>query len=259
MLEDMRNKKWILLSALLFAFSAAQAFADDPLEEYPPETSPSDKALYHNDQEAPPPPPSGQQTNAFIKPHPSYKDEFPTMGFSLGVAPNAFNGHQLAPQQNGEGARGLELLLDWQPRFLQGFWGLVDFGPYVTIYPINTSIFAAMDGTTKSLFSVWEPGAQIRYQARFVREQFLVPVFAYGISTLHYAFGSPTATTTGSYTMSNFTGGAWLLLSTFSNESAADFYDNWGVSRSYLTFEYRNMVGGGITLGSIFFGLRMEF
>jgi hypothetical protein len=258
MLEDIRSKKWILLPALLLALSSVQALAD-ATEDYPPEMPSTDKELYHPDTaETPPTPPSGQE-NAFIKPHPSYRDAYPTIGFGVSLAPNAFNSKQLAPQQNGEGARGLEFLLDWQPRFLQGVWGLVDFGPYVTIYPINTSIFAAGDGTTKDLFSVWEPGGQVRYQARFVKEQFLVPVVAYGISVLHYGFGSPTPTTTGSITMNNFTVGAWLLLNTFSTESAAEFYDNWGVSRSYLTFDYRTMSGSGTTLSSAFFGLRMEF
>jgi hypothetical protein len=57
--------------------------------------------------------------------------------------------------------------------------------------------------------------------------------------------------------------GAMFLLNVLDRETAASFYDNVGVSRSYLVAELRQLAGAderiSINERSLFFGLRIEY
>jgi hypothetical protein len=57
--------------------------------------------------------------------------------------------------------------------------------------------------------------------------------------------------------------GMMFLLNALDSDSAAGFYSNWGVKRSYLTAEFKGYAGHDTFLdlggSSLFFGVRIEY
>jgi hypothetical protein len=131
---------------------------------------------------------------------------------------------------------------------------VVGIGPIVELYPIFNS------GSTPTKFSLYSFGGQIRYQARYFREQVIVPVVGYTVESFYYSF---TRGATGNLISSGPTAGLWFLLNFLEPQSASQFYINSGVLRSYLILEYRNMRGSDANVsfsgGSYYFGVRCEF
>ena len=149
--------------------------------------------------------------------------------------------------------RATKVEIEWQPRFLQAL-GVIGFGPSISLYPILPNA-----GLTTRYYSIWSVGGQARYQARYFREQPLVPYAGYTYEYLKYSLK------TGAD--SSITGqgpffGAMILLNVFDQPSAAEFYVNHGVTRSYVLAEYRNLSGGDSNVAfngqALFFGLRFE-
>ena len=78
-------------------------------------------------------------------------------------------------------ARGIHFSLDYQPPFFQMF-GVLAFGPEMNVYPV----LPMNPGVASSIYSTWAYGGSVRYQARFFREQLLVPVVGYDYEHLMY-------------------------------------------------------------------------
>ena len=152
-------------------------------------------------------------------------------------------------------ARGIHFSLDYQPPFFQTF-GVLAFGPEMNIYPV----LPMNPGVASSIYSTWAYGGEIRYQARFFREQLLVPVVGYDYEHLMYHLNTLGS---GSFTMSGAIYGVYILMNQLEPTAAYDIYDNAGILRTYLTVEARNLRGTGSQLAvggtSYFGGIRMEF
>jgi hypothetical protein len=159
----------------------------------------------------------------------------------------------LTVEQGSLPASAISLATEFQPRFLQ-FFGVIGFGPSATVYPI-------FGGTNlnPSWASIWSVGGQIRYQAKYFRQQILVPNIAYSYEYFSYAFS---AGKSGNLRAQGPIYGLWILLNLLDSSAAANFYIDAGVARTYLIFEARNLAGkdDNISFGgmSYYVGLRME-
>jgi hypothetical protein len=185
---------------------------------------------------------------------PAYQLARPAWGISVTGSLQALGGSGIALEQGEATARAAEIQAEYQFPFLQAI-GVISLGPSVSIYPMTPS------GTvTASPASLWAVGGQIRYQARFLREQPIVPMVGYEAQRLAYRFNDGAA---GSTIISGPAFGAMFLLNILEPSSASELYINQGVSRSYLLAEYKTLAGtdGTIDIGgaSLFFGLRFEF
>jgi hypothetical protein len=187
---------------------------------------------------------------------PSYQTALPEWGVQFSASANALGGgsnQALTHDQKSNPAYGFSLLSEYQPRFIQKF-GVLGIGPALEVFTIRSG--ANTDGP----FSMWSAGGQIRYQARYFREQPIVPVVAYTAEYFNYRFiqgGS------GSLFASGPTFGLWILLNILDTNSASQFYTNVGILRSYLVLEYKNLNGSDNNIrfsgGSYYAGVRCEF
>lgn len=185
---------------------------------------------------------------------PYYQLSRPNWGVELAGSASALGGQDVVAQQGGVATRAFTIQFEYQPEFIQSI-GVIGFGPSVSLYPILPA-----GAVSPKAFSNFAVGGQIRYQARFFREQILVPMAGFEAQMLRYDFnsiGPGTATLTGPFF------GAMLLLNVFEPSSAAEMYIDTGISRSYLVAELKNLsgAGGGVTVSgsSLYFGLRFEF
>lgn len=147
------------------------------------------------------------------------------------------------------GFQGGGLRFEWQPPWIQAA-GVFSIG-------------AALDYTMGILGG--GVGGVVRYQARYFREQPVVPMAGYtmlgyfALPSLSGGFaGLTTAMVHGPFV------GGYILLNFFESDGAAEFYVDYGVLRSYLVAEVRFMQGApttGVTLSSpsYYMGLRFEF
>lgn len=188
----------------------------------------------------------------------SYHDLRPHWGLQLETSFNPFGGNILGgaaviPQQGTTPSYGIDLAFEFQPSFLQSI-GVIGIGPRVGIYPIFGG------GVTSSVASIYSFGGQIRYQARYFRRQLIVPMAAYSLESFNYSF---TTGQTGNFWAKGPTWGFWILLNTLDPESAADFYIDNGIARTYLVMESRILSGADSVVtfasASYYFGLRFEF
>ncbi len=183
---------------------------------------------------------------------PSYKIHRPQWGLEFTSSLQAFGGQALVVEQGTNPLYAFSLSAEYQPAFLQNF-GVFGIGPTFTVYPAFGSTM------TYGFLALLGTGAQIRYQARYFRDQPLVPVFAYSIESFSYQFNSGK---TGTLISQGPSLGLWIFLNFLEFSSAAQIYMNHGVSRSYLTLEYRILAGQDANLnfsgGSYYFGLRLE-
>ena len=213
--------------------------------------------------EAAEPEPSTESDTESSLTHPNYprfQRLRPQWGVELTGSINAWGQQALVAEQGDAPSRAFSLHFEYQPQFLQSL-GVVSFGPSVAIYP--------MMGTSAlpSVFSVFTVGGQIRYQARYFREQVIVPVVGYSWEHLTYTFSNGSS---GGFGVQGPLLGLWFLLNVLEPATATQFYAYQGVLRSYFVLESRSLSGedskplsDGRTLtisgSSYFFGFRLEY
>ncbi len=180
----------------------------------------------------------------------TYARHRPSFGVSLNTSLRPF-GDSTSRLPGGFEAsrlRGVQAAFEYQPAFLQAI-GVLGVGPSFT-YAQGLGSF------TRQLFA---PGLQARYQARFFREQLLVPMAGYEIRYLRYLFPEQQ----GNLTAQGPFFGAMLLMNFLEPDAAADAFIEHGISRTYLIAELRSLTGSDATVSlagrSLFFGLRFEF
>lgn len=193
-----------------------------------------------------------EETTAFRDSRiPVFHSVKPQWAFELISSLNAFGSRALTPAQGTSPAYALTLMGEYQPSIVQDY-GVLGFGPSASFYPIYA-------GTTSSMFSVFSFGGQVRYQAKYFRNQPIVPMVAYEVQAIKYGF---TDGGNGILIANGFTYGVWILLNLFEPSSAASLYVNTGVARSYLVLEAHSLGGSNTVLNlsgtSYFFGLRAE-
>ena len=162
-------------------------------------------------------------------------------------------GKQLLTASQTETAKAVLMEFDYQPDFLQSF-GVIGIGPSFAFYPVfGTTV-------TDSAFSLWSAGAHIRYQARFFRQQPIVPVVGYSLEYFTYRFQNAS---NGSMILQGPVFGAWIFLNMFEPSSAAQLYIDYKISRCYAIAEMRFLTGSdaniSISGSSLYFGLRFEY
>ncbi len=152
------------------------------------------------------------------------------------------------------------LAFEYQPTFLQTF-GVLSLGPTFALTPI----FPTPNPFTSSIGSLFSFGAQIKYQFRYFRSQPLVPVVGYFVEDFFFHFGNQNNTNSdlqGSVLITGPMLGLWLYLNWLEPSAATSFFQNFGVCRSYLTFEVKSMTGngGGMSISGLSYygGLRFE-
>lgn len=178
----------------------------------------------------------------------------PTLGISLDYSMNAFGGAGLTGSQGANKAMAFSLSFEYQPAFIQSL-GVIGLGPVFSMYPIG-------GGVTDSIASLVSVGGQARYQLRYFRNQFLVPVISYSAEFLYYDFkGSPM----GTVLIHGPGVGLWFLLNIVEPSVANAAYVSSGITRTYLVAQWKRLEGastdGSVSTsgGSFYFGLRFEF
>jgi len=183
---------------------------------------------------------------------PLYQYLRPNLGIELSTSLLALGGMNFGAVQVTAKAptRAVHIEFDYQPTFLQAF-GVLGFGPSFGVVDPGSG--------TASLGSIWSAGGQIRYQARFFREQPLVPMAGYYAENIVYHINDGP---TGSLLITGPMLGAYLLLNTFEPSAAAEVFANSEVLRSYIVGEYRSALGTSahysVNGQSVYFGLRVE-
>jgi hypothetical protein len=175
-----------------------------------------------------------------------------------GYYDTAANGSQ-TPANPSVSAIGI--MFDYQPNFLK-FFGIFDFGVSGAINPI----FPTPNNTVTGLLAGATVGGQIRYQLNYFKNQPLIPIVGYFADWMTYGFtalNTSNQTINGAIVVKGPLVGAWLLLNWIEPSSSRDMYLNTGISRTYFTFEMRQMSGSSGTLTitgqTYLFGLRFEF
>lgn len=186
---------------------------------------------------------------------PAYTKARPQMSFEINATLNAFGGRALTVSQGPYPIYGLNFHGEYQPVFFQKY-GVLGIGPSFTIYlPHGGNITNAAPAL--ALFS---GGGQIRYQARYFREQILVPFVAFNAEYFSYNL---TGRVTGSLISMGPSFGLQLLLNSLEPSAASKMHSNYNISRSYLNLEYRMLSGRDANIsysgGDIYTGLRFEF
>lgn len=147
----------------------------------------------------------------------------------------------------------IQASFEFQPQILQSF-GVLGIGADFGLHPPSTSGMSAPSVT----FS-WNFGSHLRYQARFVQEQLLVPYLAYGASYWMYRIRSGEV---GGLLVHGPSIGLEFLLNAIDTKSAARFFSDYGVSRTYIVVDGSWATGsaGSVLLSarSFYFGLRFE-
>jgi len=199
--------------------------------------------------------PTESENQPTLNSFPAYQLIRPTWAVEILGSFHAFGGQALAPSQAPAQANALNVLIEYQPAFFQSY-GVLGIGPSFNLYPISPGT------STPSFFSVKSLGAQIRYQARFFRQQPVVPIVAYSVESLSYQYNVEGS---GSVLIQGPTVGLWLLLNILEPTTSHHMYLSTGIVRTYAILEWRNMSGSNGVIpainggGSYYFGLRFEF
>jgi hypothetical protein len=184
----------------------------------------------------------------------AYKLERPSMGVEISSSLQALGKSPGIPNFESANVRALKLEIEYQPPFLQQY-GVVGLGVSGSVYPISPR-----GDIADSAFSLWAVGGQIRYQARFFREQILVPMAGYSFEALTYHLADHAA---GRLDITGPFFGAMLLLNPFEPSAAGDSWVDSGISRTYIVAELRSRSGTDANVSfsgsSVFLGLRFEF
>jgi hypothetical protein len=192
--------------------------------------------------------------------HPLYQLTHPSWGFQLHGTWSALGDTPLVAGLPGSKAAALAMELDYQPPFLQSI-GVVAVGLSAGILPVSSA-----EPMGPKAIDFWQAGAHLTYQARFFREQILVPTVGFAYEHLSYSLttggGFEGYSGTSDYAYPTF--GAMLLLNAFEPSQASTLFQEFGIKRSYLTFEARALsavAGNRLPTDGMayFFGLRVEF
>ena len=178
----------------------------------------------------------------------------PSWAIEIAASLKALGGSPTIPNLAGGSVKAFSGQFEYQPKSWQKY-GVFSFGPSLQVYvPDNRQ------QVSDSFLSMWSVGAQARYQARYFREQILVPYVGFGVEQVRYNFRDGVS---GSALATGPTLGAMLLLNVLDPRSAADFYASYGALRSYLVGEFRSSsVSGGpveFSGSSMYFGIRVEY
>lgn len=183
---------------------------------------------------------------------PRYQQIKPNVAVQVTVSPKAFDGPRTASSAaSGVELRGASLQIEYQPEKFQKY-GIWSVGGGLGLYrPVPST-------ATRSFVGTWSASALIRYQLRYFREQPIVPVLSYQLEHLRYSMNGRS----GSFLAHGPAVGIWILLNVIDSDSAATFYAESKVCRSYLVAELRKTAGSDRNLrlegNSYFFGLRFE-
>ena len=193
-------------------------------------------------------------------PVPTYQKTRPNWAMELAGSLQAFGSNSKIVGKNDSRIRAIQVHFEYQPAFLQSL-GVIGIGPNAAFYPVSSPGSVTQSQTlTRGVFGLYSYGAHARYQARFFREQPIVPTAGLGLGSLHYKLSSGLK---GSVSSRDTFIGAMFLLNVLEPSAAAEFYVNQGVSRSYLVAEYHTITGDDSVLSldgrSLYVGIRIEF
>jgi hypothetical protein len=184
---------------------------------------------------------------------PIYQRVRPQWAIEIEGSLSALGGNPSIPNIGSAEARAVLLQFEYQPALIQSA-GILGLGPVAALYPMSTT------GITNGTLGMYAIGGQARYQARFFREQPIVPMGGYELEYLSYRLADGRS---GSFINKGLFFGAMFLLNILDSDAAAEFFVNYGVCRTYLVGELRLSRGGDsvITLdgSSYYAGLRFEF
>jgi hypothetical protein len=186
---------------------------------------------------------------------PFYQQKRPQWALELAVATHsAFGDVGRLQGASRSGLRLFQVLGEYQPVWFQPA-GVLGLGVSAGLYSTSPN-----NQVTNNLSGLLSYGYQARYEARFIRNQWIVPTVGYVGEWVRYALKGGSA---GTVSARGIFYGGMILLSAFDEGSAAELYATLGVSRVYLLAESRSREGSdtNVTLGgrSYFFGLRFEF
>lgn len=184
---------------------------------------------------------------------PRFRAKRPKWAFQLQGTHSAFSGEA---QDQLDKRIGFSFIGEYLPTFIQDI-GVFSLGATLTLFPSTTQA-----ELSRNFLSLWSFGAQARYQARFFREQPVVPLigFAYDFTFYNLANGAQ-----GNLPISSLFYGLMIYLNMFEQKGASDFYVNYKALRSYLVVELRQALSAqnsDLNLSSLktyYFGFRIEF
>jgi hypothetical protein len=181
----------------------------------------------------------------------------PSFGIQFMGSAGAFGNSVISPAQQGVRSGAFLVQLEYEPRFLQSL-GVFSIGPSVGLYPTlgNTP---SGEKVTSNAFSIYGFGGQARYQFHYWNDQFFVPYVSYEAQRVHYSINEGGR---GDLTIAGGSAGIGLLLNRLATGEARGFRDSFGVSRSYLIVEGKNLTGSDqnvkVSGTSLYFGFRFE-
>jgi hypothetical protein len=194
------------------------------------------------------------ETTGFDSRVPLYQQLKPLWGMELSGSLKALGRSSDIPFLTDGKIRAACFKFELQPSFFQKL-GVLGFGPSIHLYPVSP-----IGQVTRAAIGLWSIGSQVRYQARFFREQPLVPYAGYGVERWYYRFVDGSQ---GRFFAKGPYLGAQFLLNFLDQETAAEFYVNSGVLRSYLVAEIKTLQGSDdlvqLVGSSYYFGIRFEF
>lgn len=185
---------------------------------------------------------------------PLYQQLKPDWGMELSGSLKALGSSPGIPNLASGKVRSASLKFEYQPSQLQSL-GVFGIGPTLNLYPVSP-----IGQVTRAAIGIGSLGGQLRYQARYFREQPIVPYAGYSVERMSYRLVSGSK---GNLVAKGPFFGALFLLNFVDSETAAEFYVNSGVLRSYLVAEIKTLVGSDSLIQlsgrSYHFGIRFEF
>ncbi len=195
---------------------------------------------------------------------PRYELIPPNWSVEISFSPLPWNGQTISSVQSNT-IYGLLFQFEYQPDLFQQKYGILGIGPSLAIYPSSSWIAGI-----PNLISGGNPqgpallmgslGGQIRYQARYFRNQPLVPEGGYEAAALYSSF--PGGTNGVTFAQGPFAG-IWLLLNILEPSVAAEAFTDDAILRTYLVAEAHFLSGSSANASvsgqSYYFGIRFEF
>lgn len=261
---DMRSYMCLIFSFLLFA--APPVFAEDSSDEIADIiTSESPEVAEESDSM---PITSESSSVAELEPQeklPPYETERPNTSFQFHMSMQALGSAYTTQNTSGRleyDVKAFGATYEFLPVFLQGI-GLFGLGATFNFY--NISDYIMPNGQADELgarsFSLWSFGGVARYQARWFRGQWLVPYAGYEYQHMAYNFSKGAGK--GNTIVSGPVFGGLLYLNWLSHHDARILHQDYGIERSYLFAEVKNLTAAdepSLDIDqAIYFGLRLEF